>query len=434
MAGDAAAGGLAAAGRYAGSLEEDSERLAAVIERDAPGGSPAERELLAELAIELGVRGEPRERVIGLAMRAWAEGALATDSDRHGIVVSQVAAALVWSDAFQQADRVLDRAAEHSEAIGTPAGLATARYMRSWLYLYRGQLEGALGEASAALETSGWEMYRPAAHSVLAQVQIERGELDAAAAALELPDGEDEWSDSVPFALILEARGRLAAARGEDEAALADLLACGERVSSMGPHQPYSRWRVHAALCLERLGERERGRELATAEVAAARGAGAPRVLGTALLAEGILLDGQAGLDRLAEAVAVLAPSEARLDHARALGALGERLRRLGRAADARQPLRESLALADRLGAVAVAERAAAELTAAGARPRRRALHGAAALTPAEQRVARLAAAGLTNRAIGAKLVVTEKTVQFHLTNAFRKLGVESRGELGEAL
>lgn len=425
-----------AAARYAGTLEErgGSERLAAALRRRTGGGSPTERALLAELAVELGVSGEPREEVVPLAMGAWADGALAATSDRHGIVVSQVAAVLVWSDAWEEAETVLDTAIAHAREVGAVTGEATARYMRSWLRLYQGDLEAARAEADAALRTSGWDMYLPAARSVLAHVQIERAELEAAAAALELPGGDERWHDSIPFALVLEARGRLAAERGDDEAALAGLLACGERMSPMGPHQPYSRWRPAAALCLGRLGETGRALELAEAELAAARGAGAPRVLGTALVARGVLAEGEEGVELLREAVAVLAGGSAPIEQARALCRLGERLRRLDRSVEARQPLREALSIADSLGARLVAEEAAAELSAAGGRPRRRSLTGAAALTPSERRVARLAAGGLTNRAIAERLVVAEKTVQFHLTNAYRKLGAESRDELAALL
>ncbi len=425
-----------AAARYAGTLDGrgGSERLAAVLRRRTAGESPDERALLAELAVELGVRGEPRDQVVALAMRAWADGALAATADRHGIVVSQVAAALVWSDAGEEAETVLDAAIAHAREVGAATGAATARYMRSWLRLYQGDLEAARADAAAALGTPGWDMYLPAAHSVLAHVEIERAELDAAAAALELPGGDERWHDSVPFALVLEARGRLAAERGEDESALGHLLACGERMSPMGPHQPFSRWRVEAALCLGRLGEDGRAVELADAELTAARRAGAPRVLGTALSARGVLAEEDRGAKLLKEAVAVLGGASAPIEQARALCRLGEKLRRTGPAMAAREPLREALSIADAVGARLVAEEAAAELNAAGGRPRRRALTGAAALTPAERRVARLAAAGLTNRAIAERLVVAEKTVQFHLTNAYRKLGAGSRDELADRL
>ena len=74
------------------------------------------------------------------------------------------------------------------------------------------------------------------------------------------------------------------------------------------------------------------------------------------------------------------------------------------------------------------------ELRAAGARPRRRVLTGAAALTPSERRIAELAAAGHMNREIAARLVVTLATVEYHLRNAYRKLGIASRKKLKEAL
>ena len=55
-------------------------------------------------------------------------------------------------------------------------------------------------------------------------------------------------------------------------------------------------------------------------------------------------------------------------------------------------------------------------------------------LTPSERRVADLAAAGRTNRDIAQELFVTPKTVEVHLSNAYRKLGIRSRRELAGAL
>ncbi|MGD9572699.1 MAG: helix-turn-helix transcriptional regulator, partial [Thermoleophilia bacterium] len=74
------------------------------------------------------------------------------------------------------------------------------------------------------------------------------------------------------------------------------------------------------------------------------------------------------------------------------------------------------------------------ELYAAGARPRTPALAGAEALTASERRVAALAAEGRTNKEIAQALFVTLKTVEVHLSHAYRKLGIASRRELGAAL
>ena len=74
------------------------------------------------------------------------------------------------------------------------------------------------------------------------------------------------------------------------------------------------------------------------------------------------------------------------------------------------------------------------ELVAAGARPRRSRLTGADSLTGSELRVARMAADGLGNREIAQALFVTVRTVEGHLTHAYGKLGIRTRGELGQVL
>jgi DNA-binding NarL/FixJ family response regulator len=122
------------------------------------------------------------------------------------------------------------------------------------------------------------------------------------------------------------------------------------------------------------------------------------------------------------------------LERAQALSDLGTALRRAGRRVEAREPLRLAVDLAHRAGAGALEEHALAELRAAGARPRRRVLSGPGALTRSERRIAELAAAGYRNREIAEELFVTLATVEFHLANVFRKLGIRSRTQLAGAL
>ena len=112
----------------------------------------------------------------------------------------------------------------------------------------------------------------------------------------------------------------------------------------------------------------------------------------------------------------------------------GERLRRDGRRADARDPLRRALDVFDRLNAAPWADRARAELRATGERVRRRAPETLDQLTPQELRVALLVAEGATNREAAATLFVTPKTIETHLNNAYRKLGIRSRVELARRL
>jgi DNA-binding CsgD family transcriptional regulator len=81
------------------------------------------------------------------------------------------------------------------------------------------------------------------------------------------------------------------------------------------------------------------------------------------------------------------------------------------------------------IGAAAFAERAGAELARIGGRP-----PAPFHLTPTEERVARLAASGRTNRAIADELFVSPKTVEANLARAYRKLGISTRAELGAAM
>jgi DNA-binding CsgD family transcriptional regulator len=153
-----------------------------------------------------------------------------------------------------------------------------------------------------------------------------------------------------------------------------------------------------------------------------------------ALRAAGIAHGGEHGLALLRDAVAVLEPSTAPLEHARAITDLGSALRRAGHRAEAREHLRKGLHLAHQLGGILVADRARDELTIAGARPRRDALRGRDALTPSELRVAQQAAAGRTNREIAEHLFITLRTVEAHLTSSYQKLDIASRQHLAATL
>ena len=101
---------------------------------------------------------------------------------------------------------------------------------------------------------------------------------------------------------------------------------------------------------------------------------------------------------------------------------------------EARELLRDALDAAHHIGARPLAERAETELRASGGRPRRIVLSGLDSLTASERRIAELAGQGLSNREIAQTLFVTNRTVEGHLTNVFRKLRLDSRTKLQAAL
>jgi DNA-binding CsgD family transcriptional regulator len=117
-------------------------------------------------------------------------------------------------------------------------------------------------------------------------------------------------------------------------------------------------------------------------------------------------------------------------ERARTQLALGMRRRRSRRRADARAVLREALAYFERSGAEPWARQAQAELRATGEMPPRDNAGGLRPLTPQELQVALTVAQGATNREAAAALFLSPKTVEFHLGNTYRKLGVRSRAEL----
>jgi DNA-binding CsgD family transcriptional regulator len=108
----------------------------------------------------------------------------------------------------------------------------------------------------------------------------------------------------------------------------------------------------------------------------------------------------------------------------------GERLRRRRRRRQARRWLASALAAFEQLDAVPWANRAAAEFRAGSDRSSGSRAAAGSLLTPAESHVAVLVANGYTNRETAASLFVTTKTVEFHLGQVYRKLGIRSRAEL----
>ncbi|GAB4585692.1 ATP-binding protein [Nocardia sp. IFM 10818] len=130
---------------------------------------------------------------------------------------------------------------------------------------------------------------------------------------------------------------------------------------------------------------------------------------------------------------AALAQHGSPYDRARTQLVYGEWLRRRRRRSDARGQLVAALDTFDRLGARAWVSRVHAELAALGEQPATaRRTDPLAQLTPQELQVVRLAAAGYSNKEIGARLFLSPRTIGHHLYNAYPKLGVARRAELAQ--
>jgi DNA-binding CsgD family transcriptional regulator len=390
--------------------------------------------LAAVAAYDVAIASGRAEASAEVALQAVAGGRLVRLENGS---VAQVAALLVLVLADRDEALVVSQdAMAASHASGSLFAAAAAYVFRGFTLLCRGDLEEAerlLRLAADHLRAWGFESVRVYPASYLARVLIERGDLEGARRALydvaavpgELTNTHAYWWLWTRLELLV-AEGRL------DEAleAAADL----ERRAAEVAIPPWIAWRSLRAEALRRLGRDEEAVLWAEAELQAARVWGAPRVVGQALRLLGAATGGEEGERRLREAVAVLEASPARLELAKAYAALGTALRHARRPTEAREPLQRALELAGACSAGRLVEGVRGELLAAGGRPRAGAQAGVGALTPSERRVADLAIEGLSNRDIAQALYVTPKTVEVHLSSAYRKLGIRSRRGLGDAL
>lgn len=405
-------------------------RLRELIDDARAGTLPPSPGLGALAAVEAAARDEA-ELVERLADVAFTDDPL-VEKDLYGTALGYVGAALTWVGAYGTAVRRMDAALLEARHRGAVVAQAVAHHWRGIAGLQFGRLDDALtdGERTAALHARGWT---DSAWSIplLIDVWLARGEVARARA---LADEGPEDPSRPDFAMFLESRGRLLLAEHDPCAALKDAERAGELIEGVfGRVMPRAfGWRVVAADASLALGRVQDARRHARDAVELARPLATPAPLGRALCALGRALDdGDAeGLACHEEAVAVLEGTEARLAHAEALGGLGVALRRAGRRDAARDVLLEAFALADDLGAQTLAATARAELNVLGSRPRRAARSGVASLTPGELRVVELAAHGLSNPQIAHHLVISRRTVETHLARAYRKLGVDGRGDL----
>lgn len=355
-------------------------------------------------------------------------------------------AALTIADRLPAAIDLHDRAIAAARERGDVAEFRYLAALRSHVMLYAGRLAEAEADGRAAYvlrddrdadrDTDPDAQDTPLGAAVLVNALVERGALTEAEQVLSAAGLAGELSLSIPVAHFgLLARGRLRLRQGRVPEALADLRGCGEVLTGTGYVNPgFALWRPEIALAYLRLGDVATARQVAAENVELSRKFGAPLPTGLALHTAALVEGGTAGSSLMEQAVAVLQASTTDLWRGRVLVDYGAALRRAGQRRRAQQPLRTGLDIAARCGATALADRAAEELVAAGGRPRRARLTGPESLTASELRVARLAAGGATNREIAQALFVSLRTVEFHLTHAYRKLGISTRQKLASAL
>ena len=383
-------------------------------------------------------RGRADETVMSADHALWPNELVS--GDRWAVRLrAQAVRALALAGGSRQAAVLVSLALEQARHLPDPTAEAEFSLSLAYLLLVQGRLKEAHAAVSSCLQAMDGRPWRtrPLALACLSEVLLAEGHKAEALEVLTVPPtGLDVNTPSPEARRFHEQRGRSLLLAGRLDAALSEFELAKRWADLEGMDNPGTTgWRSGMAACLLAKGRPEDALVLAQENLGLARAFGARWLIGAALVETATASPPAARLALLREAVGILEEVRAPLVRAGALVELGTVLRRDGRrTSEALEVLRRGADLASRCGAAELAERAASALRSAGARPRRLAMTGPEALTPAERRVAELAGAGHSNSEIATKLHLARKTVEGHLARVYRKLEVRSRDQLAEHL
>jgi DNA-binding CsgD family transcriptional regulator len=393
--------------------------------RDSPmlsRSGPGAHGLALVVALTDALEGTSRSLIAASVDKALADGSLieaANPTTAYGIYLLTV---LESPRALPLADSWVAAARRQGSMLALPPALC----YRGVALLAQGELadaEADIREARWASQLSSHHIGRPILAAYHAECLLEQGRTAEAEGALRWCGQPEPLPRTGYWYWLMYSWALLLSAQGRPRQAADMMLAAGRRFASHGGQNPAMLpWRSGAALALHALGRRDEAISFAEQELELAHAWSAPATVGRSLRIAGVVRGGDDGRALLGEAERVLADTTAKLEHAKALVDLGAAYRRAGQRQQARQYLRAGLTAAHAAGATPLIERGLAELRAAGGRLTKSALDGPAALTPSEERVARLAAAGHSNRQIAQTLFITTNTVEVHLTRIYRKL------------
>jgi DNA-binding CsgD family transcriptional regulator len=388
--------------------------------------------LLSRLTAET-VLGEP-------TAEATADRALALQSSAANLrILDQPLISLaenwIWIDLHARARGALLDLLRHARDFGDENG-------RPWALCLLGEVERCVGDLRLALELSreaqeaaaqsGLPLFGSLALALESMVRAQLGDSGEATSAAQRVLGRSD--DRYAFLVASAALGHLALSLGAPDETEAHLEPCVGFVQDQGIVEPgVARFAIDRVEALVELGRVAEAMELLDWYEGNARRLERVSALANCARCRG-LLAAQAGdiddaLVAYANALELHEQLLLPLDRGRTLLALGATQRRMKRRREARTTLEEGLAIFEHMGAALWAERARAELKRISGRA---ATPGA--LTPAEERVAALVAAGKTNKEVAAALFLSDRTVEGHLAHIFGKLGIRHRGEIAGVL
>ncbi|MGW6932243.1 LuxR C-terminal-related transcriptional regulator [Lentzea sp. NPDC054927] len=412
---------------------DDAHAVSAAVANAVPpkaGETTAQRCLLGVVAEATMRGGGSIDVAVGHARAALADSEALTDW-------SMLSAASVLRVAGHTAEAlaVLDRAVNAFSSNGDSLAHCRSLLQRSLVHMSLGDLPRATQDASTAVQAvraGGWDL--PRAIVLLAWLSLQTGNIPFAAQLLDEVNEDDIRHLTPTHREYLRTSGWLAFLRNEIAVAADRMTACASVLKAVGLSDPSTlpSW-TDIVQVLTLAG---RDASAAVREVDRLAQAWPSRESAAfSLLARAYTTSGPAALDMAKAASDGFAAVPSLVQQARTELLLGQRWTGAGEAREARAHLREAVGLALRAGSRSLADSARTLLVGAGGRmPVSSTVDGLALLTVSERKVVELAAAGVTNRAIADHLFVTLRTVEVHLTRAYRKLGISSRAELPDVL
>jgi DNA-binding CsgD family transcriptional regulator len=306
------------------------------------------------------------------------------------ISLSRLAFAEILEDRFVSARANAAEGLSLASQTGLTNQVGYYRALVGWTAALLGLVDETQREAQAALQLArasdgGWT------------------ESAASLALGELELGLGRWADAVTFLGSLTTTGSPYLERRSAPALVLAAVRAGRRDVAAAALEKFERW-------VARTGSRSQ-----LALIARSR----------ALLAQG-----DDATAKFEQALRLHARIPRPFEHGRTELLYGEHLRRTGQRRKARQHLRLALGLFSQTGAVLWRERAETELRASGETLRRAEATPLGRLTPQELQIARFVATGASTKAVAAQLFLSPRTVDAHLRNIFRKLGITSRAKL----
>jgi DNA-binding CsgD family transcriptional regulator len=413
-----------------GDVREIAAAVLAARWDDITGDGPRARDLLldglAHLAAHGYAAGIPRMR---RAVEAFTAEPMTDGEALRWLWLARHSARTLGDDA--RWDELTARGVDVARRSGALSMLPAALHERFRVELYGGDLAAATAlaeEAGATIEAIGGHE-RPHGALVLAAW---RGRVDEAVALVDA--GRDEVAQRGEGMWLIGSQWTLAElfnglGRWEEAFLAAEWVAA--RPDELGSSVWISAELVEAAA---RSGHPDRAAAALARFTELAHASGTDWAMGVEARSRALLADGAEAESAYRVAIARLARTRLRVMLARTHLVYGEWLRREGRRVDARAELRAAHGMFEEMGNAPYAERARRELVATGEKVRRRTAESRDTLTPQEEQIARLAADGLSNPEIGARLFISARTVEWHLRKVFTKLGITSRRRLRAAL